>query len=86
MNQLINHEEVSTQAIGTPWIRAGKSGKHHPLAEYLGVSPRTADKVSKELKKRGLFYKIETITILRKKDVDAYISGELDKEPVKGGE
>lgn len=89
MNQLIDIEkllkELITQALLSPWLRAGKHGNHHPLAEYLHMCPREADKISKEMRELGMSYKDGRIILLRKEDVDAYM--ERYKEPSsKGGE
>lgn len=55
----------------SPWVRAGTYQGRNPLAEYLGVSPKEAQKVRRDLK--GKEYHIGRVVIFAKADVDAYI-------------
>lgn len=57
--------------IQSPWVRAGKTGDRYPLAEYLGVSPKQAEKIRRALK--GKEHHIGRVVIFAKADVDEYI-------------
>lgn len=58
--------------IQSPWVRAGKTGDRYPLAEYLGVSPKQAEKIRRALK--GKEHHIGRVVIFAKADVDEYIN------------